>query len=63
MSVKQGDKFTYNATNGIEQTIEVTSDIGTHISYRHIQGRAAAGSVHRDYFEQLISTNYFTKVE
>ena len=63
MNIKQGDQFTYNAPNGMEQTIEVTSAIGAHVSYKHIQGRSAAGSVHEDYFRQLIDTGYFKAVE
>ena len=63
MSIQQGDRFTYTATNGQEQTIEVVSTIGPHISYKHIQGSSRSGSVHQDYFEQLISTGYFKAVE
>lgn len=63
MNIKQGDKFTYNAPNGESQTIEVTSAMGTHISYKHIHGRAASGSVHEDYFEAFIANGYFKAVE
>ena len=63
MNIQQGDRFTYTATNGQEQTIEVVDTIGTHIAYKHIQGRAASGSVHQDYFVQLVSNGYFKVVE
>lgn len=63
MKIQQGDRFNYTATNGTEQTIEVTSDIGTHVSYRHLNGRSASGSVHIDYFEQLVQNGYFKAVE
>ena len=63
MSIQQGDRFTYTATNGQEQTIEVVDTIGTHISYKHIQGSSRSGSVHQDYFEQLVSNGYFKGVK
>lgn len=63
MNIQQGDRFTYTATNGQEQTIEVVSTIGPHIGYKHIQGRSASGSVHVEYFEELIRNGYFKAVE
>lgn len=63
MSVKQGDRFRYTATNGMEQTIEVVSTIGPHIGYKHIQGSSRSGSVHEDYFFQLVQSGYFKAVE
>lgn len=63
MNIQQGDRFTYTATNGQEQTIEVVSTIGPHISYKHIQGRSASGSIHEDYFFQLVQNDYFKAVE
>ena len=63
MYIQQGDRFTYTATNGQEQMIEIVSTIGSHISYKHIQGRSASGSIHEDYFFQLVQSGYFKAVE
>ena len=63
MYIQQGDRFTYTATNGQEQTIEVTDTIGPHISYKHIQGSIRSESVHEGYFEELIRNGYFKAVE
>ena len=63
MSIQQGDRFTYTATNGQEQTIEIVSTIGSHIGYKHIQGSSRSGSVHEDYFFQLVQSGYFKVVE
>lgn len=63
MSIQQGDRFEYSAANGTEQTIEVVDTIGTHISYKHIQGSSRSGSVHVEYFEELIRNAYFKAVE
>lgn len=61
--MKQGNRYTYLAPNGIEQRIEVTSTVGEHIGYKHIQGKSVSGSVHVDYFKQLVSNGYFKEVE
>lgn len=63
MNIQQGDRFTYTATNGQEQTIEVVSTIGPHIGYKHIQGSSRSGSVHEDYFLTLIENKYFKEVK